>query len=157
MSSMQFFLRTEDPASLKAYLDEALAFSVSLEQLGQESAAVLSGIAAGGSGEWFEWYTYADWASVDHCLYIAVIEECPRLHNGFLELHSACLDLELAGKPGRGLHFDRKAFLEHLRRYRAATGWFGEEGQPRLPYPHDVVTKGDEHSDYLARFNIEHF
>lgn len=63
MSSMQFFLRTEDPVSLKAYLDEALAFSVSLERMGQESSAVLSGIATGGPGEWFEWYTYADWAS----------------------------------------------------------------------------------------------
>jgi len=34
---MLFFLRTEDPVSLKAYLDEALAFSVSLERMGQES------------------------------------------------------------------------------------------------------------------------
>ncbi|MFT0182784.1 hypothetical protein ACMSIO_20405 [Pseudomonas benzopyrenica] len=154
---MQFFLRTEDLVLLKAYLDEAVAFSVSLEQMGQESAVVLSGIAAGGSSEWFEWYTYADWASVDHCLYIAVIEDCPTLHNGFLELHSACLDLELAGKPGRGLHFDRKAFLERLRRYRAAPGWFCEEGQPRLLHPHDVVTIGDDRSDFLARFDIEHF
>ncbi len=73
------------------------------------------------------------------------------------ELHSVCLDLELAGNPGRGLRFNRAAFLEHLERYRTAPGWFDSEGHRRFPFPEEVVANNRERPDYLARFNIEKF
>lgn len=155
MSSMRFFLRSENPSQLKSFIDEALGFNIKLEQCDADTMRELSASALVGNGEWYEWYSYADWASFDHCLYVAVIEDGAGRHTGFLELHSACLDLELAGKPGRGLRFERKAFLEHLEKYKATAGWIDDEGHPRLPYPEDVVNEGKEPPGYLARFNIE--
>lgn len=157
MSSMRFFLRTDNPAPLKAFIDESLDFDIDLVRIDPPSALELSGSGSEGAGEWYEWYTYANWASFEHCLYISVIEDGASLHTGFLELHSVCLDLELAGNPGRGLRFNRAAFFEHLERYRTAPGWFDDEGHRRFPLPEEVVANNRERPDYLARFNIEKF
>ncbi|HCT06498.1 MAG TPA: hypothetical protein DIW86_14140 [Pseudomonas sp.] len=157
MSSMVFFLRTDNPGQLKGFIDESLDCNIVLVRIDPTSALELSGSGSEGAGEWYEWYTYANWASFEHCLYISVIEGGASFHTGFLELHSVCLDLELAGNPGRGLRFNRSVFLEHLERYRAAPGWFDDEGHRRFPFPEEVVVNNMERPDYLARFNIEKF
>ncbi|RMN08418.1 MULTISPECIES: hypothetical protein [Pseudomonas syringae group] len=108
-------------------------------------------------GDWYEWYTYAAWASFEHCLFLAVVEQCGYLYTDFRELHSTLFEIDLAPKPGQGLIFDRKAFLDHLVKYRSATGWFGDEGQARLPYPDELVREGREPLEYLGRFLVAKF
>jgi hypothetical protein len=153
---MRFFIRTVKPSQLKSFIDKSLNFNINLEQIEAGSMPDPSDSEFGSWGDWYEWYTYADQGSFDHCLYVAVIEQCVGLHTGFLELHSACLDIDLAGKAGRGLSFDRMAFMDHLEKYRASAEWFDGEGEVRLPYPEELVAEGKESSDYEARFAIVH-
>lgn len=154
MSSMRFFIRTDDPTSLKTYIEATVGYRIELEKCSEFTELSLSELVVAGKGKWFEWYTFTDRASFDHCAALAVIEAAESLITGFLELHSACADIELAGPPGRGLAFDRQAFLEHLVSYRDAVGWYDDEGNKRMPYPQEVVNSGQEQTCYLSRFLV---
>ncbi len=110
MSSMRLFFRTDKPSQLKSFIDKSLNFNIMLEQV--EDVSILDGgdLKSSSQGVWFEWYTYADWSSFDHCLFLAVIEQCAHLYTDVLELHSTLID-GVPYKPGEGLSFDRKAFI----------------------------------------------
>jgi hypothetical protein len=48
MSSMRFFLRTDNPAPLKAFIDESLDFNIDLVRIDPPSALGLSGSGSEG-------------------------------------------------------------------------------------------------------------
>lgn len=155
MASIRYLMRTDKPLVLKAFIDKALNFDISLRRIKksvQEFADSNTKIIDSSYGGWYGWYTDAKQESFEHCLYLAVVETCSNLYFDIREQSSD--DLNSWGIPGKEIAFDRPIFLEHLEKYKASTHWLDEEKRYRLPYPREVVGAGLEPPDYVLRFCI---
>lgn len=156
MASIRYFVRTDNPAQFKAFIDDALRFNIDLEHVESINDwvdwASSPKYAVKELDGWYEWYTYADGYSFEHCLFCAVIESCAHLYADIREQYSVSTDSWW--QPGQGMEFDRSAYLNHLVKYKDSSKWSDDEGNSRLPYPDEVVQGGYEPPDYLRQFRL---